>query len=121
MDLLPCAACIIDEKGDILFANSRTSSVSGFSAESLTGTNIAKYGLTTADVQKLLEDPASPSLLKEMVTKELDAVHMNVSASRIPDSPYILLSFDAAPQYMQAVKEKAFFKSFNSVVHWFSD
>ena len=111
MDLLPCAACIIDEKGDILFANSRTSSVSGFSAESLTGTNIAKYGLTTADVQKLLEDPASPSLLKEMVTKELDAVHMNVSASRIPDSPYILLSFDAAPQYMQAVKEKAFFKS----------
>ena len=109
--MLPCAACLIDENGDILFANRRTVSLSGFTQEELTGSNIAKYGLTLQDIHALLENKAEDYVMKEMVTKDMEAVPMSVGAARLSDAPYVLLSFNAAPQYVQAVKEKSFFKS----------
>lgn len=111
LELLPCAACLIDENGDILFANRRTVSLSGFTQEELTGSNIAKYGLTLQDIHSLLENKSEDYVMKEMVTKDMEAVPMSVGAAPLADAPYVLLSFNAAPQYVQAVKEKSFFKS----------
>ena len=111
LDLLPCAACLADEEGKILLANKRISAVSGFSVSALKNTSLSKYGLTAADIQTLLKKNAPASLMKEMVTKDMEALYMNVSASRVPGTKYIILSFDSAPQYRQLVKEKAFFKS----------
>ena len=111
LDLLPCAACLADEEGKILLANKRISAVSGFSVSTLKNTSLSKYGLTAADIQTLLKKNAPASLMKEMVTKDMEALYMNVSASRVPGTKYIILSFDSAPQYRQLVKEKAFFKS----------
>ena len=111
LNLLPCAACVIDDKGEIQFANERMSSVSGFSVSALKGSNLSKYGLTMPDIESLLDKKNAASLTKEMVTKDMEAVYMNVSASRLPDSTYSIVTFDAAPHYHQIQKEKTFFKS----------
>ncbi len=100
LSLLPVAACLIDEQGNILFANDRISTVSGFASDSLTGNNISTYGLTLSDVQDLLRQKPSPKLLKEMVTKEIDSVHVNVAASKVSEE-YTLLTFDEVPQYKE--------------------
>lgn len=111
MQLLPGAACLIDDKGDVVFANTRSSTVSGFKPSSLQGTNISKYGLTLSDVQGLLAEGAPSKIIKEMVTKDIESVYMSVGAARVPQTPYILLSFDEVPQYRELVGEKQFFKS----------
>ena len=111
LELMPCAACLIDQTGLILLANKQTAAVSGFPAEMLKGSHIAKYGLTPADVQNLLNGKGDASLLKEMVTKNMEALCMNVRASAVPGTSYIILCFDAAAQYHQAVKDKKFFES----------
>ena len=88
LELLPCAACLIDENGDILFANRRTVSLSGFTQEELTGSNIAKYGLTLQDIHSLLENKSEDYVMKEMVTKDMEAVPMSVGAAPLADAPY---------------------------------
>ena len=100
LQLLPVAACLIDKQGNILFANDHISAVSGFQASSLSGKNISTYGLTLADVENLLQKKSSKKLLKEMVTKDIDSVHMNVSAAALSDQ-YTLLTFDEVPQYKE--------------------
>lgn len=111
MQMLPVAGCLIDDKGDIVFANERTSVVSGLNPFSLQGTNISKYGLTLADVQALLKKDGPAKIIKEMVTKDIESVHMSVGAARVPGLPYVMLTFDEAPQYRELVGEKQFFKS----------
>ncbi len=111
LQMLPAAACVIDDKGTVLFANDRITAVSGFKPSALQGTNISKYGLTLADIQTLLRTEGCSTALKEMVTKDLDVVYMHVGASRIQGVPYVLLTFDLAPQYREVLKEKQFFKS----------
>ncbi len=111
LDLLPCAACILNEKGEVLFANERMGAVSGFGAQALKGQNLSKYGLTLPEIQNLLDKKGPASLMKELVTKNMESVYMNVSASRLPDTPYSIVTFDAAPQYRQLFKEKNFLKS----------
>lgn len=111
MDMLPCAACLIDDNGDIVFANEKTASVSGFKPSSLKGTHISKYGLTQADVLGLINAKEPSKLLKEMVTKDLDSVYMSVGAARVPGTGYVMLSFDSAPQYRELLKANRFYKS----------
>lgn len=111
LELIPTALCLIDEKGDILFANSRTAAVSGVEAHNLKGSNISKYGLPLADIAHLLDNQGPANIIKEMVTKDIESVYMSVSAARVPNTNYVLLSFDDAPQYRQLMKEKTFFQS----------
>ncbi len=111
LNLLPCAACLINDKGEILLANEKMTAVSGFSVSSLKGTALSEYGLTWPDIEGLLNNKEPSSLMKEMVTKDMEAVYMNIRASRVPNLPYSIVSFDSAPQYRRLLKEKSFFKS----------
>jgi len=100
LQLLPVAVCLLDKQGNILFANERIGDVSGFEADTLTGNNISTYGLTMADIDGLLQKNPSKKLLKEMVTKDIDSVHMHVAACAVSQK-YILLTFDEIPQYRE--------------------
>lgn len=105
LQLLPVATCLLDRQGNVLFANDKIASVSGFEALNLVGKNISTYGLTMTDIEALLQKNSSEKLLKEMVTKDIESVHMNVAASAISDK-YILLSFDEVPQYKENSYQK---------------
>ena len=109
LQLLPVAACLIDKQGAILFANEHLAAVSGFKSASLIGKKISDYGLTLADLQGLLKEKKTGKLLKEMVTQEMEAVHVNVAAAALPNG-MILLTFDEVPQYKEnAYREQTHF------------
>lgn len=109
--LMPCAACLSDENGTILFANELLSAVSGFSRKELEGSNLSKYGLNVEEALALARKNGTEKILKEMVTKDIESVSVCLGASLPAGTPYMLLSFDVLPQYQQTLKEKQFLQA----------
>lgn len=111
MQLMPCAACLTDAKGTVLFANELLTAVSGFSQNELEGSSLEKYGLNVEEALALARKNGVEKILKELVTKDIESVSVCLGASQPMGEEYMLLSFDVLPQYQQTLKEKQFLQA----------
>ena len=106
MHLVPAAVCLIDQEGTVIAANEQISKLSGFADQSLEGINMSKYGLTHADIEELLRQEGNHKIIKDLVTKDIETVRVCISAQKIPDTQYILLSFESVPHQSYPEKMK---------------
>ncbi|MBR3632285.1 MAG: PAS domain S-box protein [Elusimicrobiaceae bacterium] len=108
---LPVPVTLVDADGKVIGINTRMEQLIGFTSEQIAGQPLSKYGLVWADVQALLKASATDKIIREIVTRDMESLHVSVGATRVPDSPYTLLTFEDVPDYRKTIGEKQFLQS----------
>lgn len=111
MEQLPQKVLLVNEKGEIIYSNHKAARLLGYTTDELKTVTIDTLGLPVEEVHALLEKKSGQKIIKELVTKDINAITVSLGVSVLSGTHYAMLTIEDLSEYQQMVAEKSFFKT----------